>query len=138
MKLVCDKRTFRPVDTGRVRWVDRDRDFPMVRDYTPFPLTREHWERAHREGYRYCLIEEDGRIAAWAGERRLSDAAREVVDVQTDPAWRRLGYGKAVLSFVTAHIFSVCPLAICETRDDNVAMMRTAEAIGYRKVDTRR
>lgn len=113
--------------------MDWDKDFALVRAFKPFPLSRQQWERSRHEGYSYCVVVENGEIVSWAGEKRLSDEVGEVVEVETVPPWRRKGYGKAVTSFATSHILEVCRLAMCKTRDDNLAMIRTAESIGYKR-----
>jgi len=63
---------------------------------------------------------------------RYSEEAWEVAAVYTVPAFRRRGYGKAVVSFVTAHILDAGRLATCHTRVDNAAMIATAESVGFR------
>ena len=134
VKLVCTVEQFRPCSTARVRWLDWDRDYSLAEAFWPvqFPLTRKIWDEAREMGYRYCAIVEEGRIASLAAEYRYSDDAWMVAAVGTAPEYRRRGYAKAVVSFVTGGILRAGRLATCSTREDNMAMIRTAESVGFR------
>jgi predicted GNAT family acetyltransferase len=116
-----------------VRWLDWDRDYPLARTFWPAdkPLTREIWEQARDLGYRYCAIVEADEIASIAAEWRYSDKAWEVAAVGTAPTYRRQGYARSVVSFVTAQILGAGRVATCTTERDNVAMIRTAESVGF-------
>jgi RimJ/RimL family protein N-acetyltransferase len=134
-KLKCDRSDFRGTDTSAVRWLEWDADFEMARQFWPtgIPLTRQMWEEARDAGYRYCAVVEGKEIVALAAEYRFSDAAWMLAAVRTSDRYRRRGYGKMVTSFVTKHILDSGRIATCEARDDNLAMIRTAESIGYRR-----
>ena len=135
-KLICDRATFLATECSSARWLDWDADFEMARQYwsaIPCPLERTDWEQARDAGYRYCAVLQDKQIVALAAEYRFSDAAWMLAAVSTAKAHRRRGYGKKVCSFVTAHILESVRLATCETRVDNVPMIRTAESIGFRR-----
>lgn len=60
-----------------------------------------------------------------------SETHWEVAAVSTAPAVRQQGYGKAVVSFVTAHILAHGRTATISTQDTNVAMRTTAESVGF-------
>ena len=134
MKLICDMGTFRPADTSKVRWLDWEADFTLAQQFWPpgVPLSKQDWQQARKDGYRYGAILEEGRIAAIAAERRFSEHAWMVAAVRTAPRLRRRGYGKSVVSFITAHILAAGRTATCGTRDDNVAMISTAESVGFK------
>ena len=131
--LVFTTATLQAVDTSGVRWLDRDADYELARALWPpeFPLSRLDWEDAHRLGYRYCGLLEDRRVVAIAAEWRYADDAWEAAAVSTLESHRRRGYGKRVVTFVTAHILASGRLATCHTAPDNVAMLRTALSVGY-------
>jgi ribosomal protein S18 acetylase RimI-like enzyme len=134
--LACTINTFRPHDDPRVRWLDWDRDFEVAKDMWPedCPLERETWEEARALGYRYCALTVGEQAVAIAAVWRYSEHAWEAAAVRTLPAFRRQGHGKAVVSYVTAHILEAGRLATCTTSAENEAMLRTAESVGYRGV----
>ena len=91
------------------------------------------WRQAHQDGYRYCGIVEEGAIVAIAAAWRYSEEAWDAASVRTVEGHRRQGFGKAVVSFVAEHILSSGHLATCTTRPDNVAMIKTAESVGFKR-----
>ncbi|MHC4479728.1 MAG: GNAT family N-acetyltransferase [Planctomycetota bacterium] len=137
VKLTCDEASFRPVDSGSARWLDWDEDFALAQQAWPQDarLSRQEWEQARADGYCYCAIVEDGQVVSIAAEYRFSEEAWMVAAVKTAPPFRRRGYGKEVVSFVTAHILDAGRKATCETRDGNLAMIRTAESVGFRRCE---
>ena len=54
-----------------------------------------------------------------------------VAAVSTASAFQRRGYGKAVVSFITHGILDAGRVAFCQTREDNLPMIRTAESVGF-------
>jgi predicted GNAT family acetyltransferase len=120
-----------------VRWLDWDLDFSLAQAMWPeaLPLTRATWDEARALGYRYCGAIEQGYIRAIAAVWRYSEMAWEVAAVRTLPEARRQGYAKAVVSFVTAHILDAGKRATCTTGEDNLAMQRTAESVGFCRID---
>jgi predicted GNAT family acetyltransferase len=94
-------------------------------------LSREDWEQNRTEGFRYCAIVEQEAIAALAAVWTYSETHWEVAAVSTAPAFRKIGYGKAVVSFVTAHILAHGRKATLLTESTNVAMLKTAESVGF-------
>jgi GNAT superfamily N-acetyltransferase len=130
-----------------VRWLDWGRDYALACTIWPdeFPLDRETWQEARELGYRYAGVvgrrpvdgRYDGaeRLLAVAAVWRYSEEAWEAAAVCTQPDVRRRGYAKAVVSFVTAHILASGRRATCTTGLDNVAMQRTAESVGFARLD---
>jgi len=121
-----------------VRWLDWEADSEQARALWAlqgFVYSDEGWEElwsgARAEGYRYCAVIEGCAIALQAAVWRHSDEACEATAVYTAPAFRRRGYAKSVVSFVTAHILKASRLATYHTDVDNLAMARTAEAVGF-------
>jgi predicted GNAT family acetyltransferase len=76
-------------------------------------------------------------IAALAAVWTYSETHWEVAAVSTDPASRQRGYGTAVVCFVTTHILEQGRKATILTRDTNVAMLKTAENVGFYRSDER-
>lgn len=135
--LYCRAESFRPQQArveAEVRWLDWDADFDLARRcgwHEPPPLSREEWEQARREHFRYAAAIVDGRIVSMAAEWRRAEDEWEVAAVGTHPDWRRRGLARAVVSFVTAAILAVGRRASIGTREHNAAMIRTAESVGY-------
>lgn len=137
--LICTPNSFRPTDCSHVRWLDWENDYPLAQAYWPQdpPLSREDWEQNRAEGFRYCALVEQGSIAALAAVWTFSQTHWEVAAVSTAPAFRRRGYGKAVVSFVTAHILEQGRTATISTDESNVAMLKTALSVGFYHSDER-
>ena len=133
----CTRETFHPAERSLVRWLDWDRDLSLAQALWPAtcPLTPATWREARELGYRYCGAIEHGRIQSIAAVWRYSETAWEVAAVRTLPEARRQGYAQAVVSFVTAHILDAGRRATCTTSWDNVAMQRTAESVGFYRID---
>ncbi|MBN1873221.1 MAG: GNAT family N-acetyltransferase [Anaerolineae bacterium] len=148
VKFKCTLDTFQPVATTAVRWLDQERDYDLAAAFWPenLPLTRGVWDEAHGRQFHYCAIIKPGcavaegyaisewRIVAIAAEWRYTDHAWEVAAVRTASSVRQQGYGKAVVSFITANILANGRLATCTTSSDNIAMQRTAESVGFQQV----
>lgn len=137
--LICTLDSFRPGDCSRVRWLDWENDYLLARAYWPQdpPLSREDWAQNRAEGFRYCAIVEQEAIAALAAVWTYSQTHWEVAAVSTAPASRQRGYGKAVVSFVTAHILEQGRTATIWADYSNVAMLKTAESVGFYRSDER-
>lgn len=133
VSLVCTFETFRPVDATGVRWLDYDADYGIAAAFwsQESPLTQTVWQEAHELGYCYCAVETEGMILAMAAVWRYSDEVWEAAAVRTAESFRRQGYGKRVLSFVTSDILTSGCVATCHTAADNAAMIRTALSVGY-------
>jgi ribosomal protein S18 acetylase RimI-like enzyme len=133
VSLTCTSMTFRPHRSYPVCWLDWDADFERAQGLWPsnFPLTREIWEGAQEAGYHYCGVVEGDILVASAAVWRYSDAAWEVAAVRTLEAYRRRGYGRAVVSFATAHILAQGRVATCHTAATNLAMRRVAAQVGF-------
>jgi GNAT superfamily N-acetyltransferase len=131
--LTCTWETFCPHDDPRVRWLDWEADFALAQSMWPpeSPLTLAVWNEARTLGYRYCALIEAQQAVALAAVWRYSDDAWEAAAVRTRPEFRRRGYGRAVVSFVTAHILAAGRVATCHTGADNAAMIGTAERVGF-------
>jgi len=135
--LVCTRETFRPCPCECVRWwsqADWEDYFRTADGMWPAraPLNREEWDAAHAQGYTYCAALVEGRAVAIAAVWRRSEDEWEVAAVGTAPAFRRQGYGEAVVCFVTDYILRCGRTATIGFRKSNVAMRRAAERVGFR------
>lgn len=137
----CTPATFHPDTRYLVRWLDWERDFALAATIWPVesPLAREAWHEARELGYRYCGLVRHTcgkpRLLAVAAVWHYSQTAWEVAAVRTQPDARRRGYAKSVVSFITAHILEAGRRATCTTEDDNLAMQKTAESVGFVRID---
>ena len=133
VQLTCTRDQFRPAFAEHVRWLDWESDFGWAQAYWPpeHPLTREIWDEARQMGFHYCAIIRDDTIVSLAAEYRYSPDAWMVAAVSTAPGHRRQGYAKATVSFVTRQILNADKLATCFTKKNNIAMIRTAQSIGF-------
>ena len=133
VRMVCRRADFRPVGMVKARWLDPHGDYELVRAmWASFmELSREEWLSFWDQGYEYCGIVADGLLVACAAVWRYSDDAWELAAAGTLPAYRRRGLARVVSSLATSRILDADRLATCNTRADNVAMQRTAAAIGF-------
>ncbi len=135
MGLVCDPKTFRPVDHSGVRWLDTERDYPLAAEFWPreIGLSLQDWQDARNQGYRYCAIVEGGRIVSLGAVWKYSRDRWEVAAIRTAPEFRGRGYAKRIVSFVTEHILASGRVPTCTVSAENVAMIRVVESVGFRK-----
>ncbi|MCL5999144.1 MAG: GNAT family N-acetyltransferase [Chloroflexi bacterium] len=135
--LACTQRDYVPLDCASARWLDWDADYELARELWAAQqqaLSYPTWVEARDLGYTYAGIVEDGKVISCAAVWRYSEQAWEVAAVITRDGYRRRGYSKRVIAFVTAYILAHGRLATCTTRDDNVAMLATAKSVGFQVV----
>jgi len=134
---ICTKQSFIPIDSAKARWLERDADYELAKDYwrdLRLDLLHSTWLKAHEFGYQYAAIVENDRIVSCAGVWRFSEEAWEVAAVSTLESFRRKGYSKSIVAFVTAFILKAGRLATCSTSDDKIAMIATAKSVGFQQV----
>ena len=134
---VCWRKDFIPGPTPGVRWLDKAAEYELARRYWEGfgqDLTYCTWDKAHEFGYSYAALIEDDHILSSAGVWRFSDEVWEVSAVSTWTAYRRLGYSRRVVTFVTAYILSEGRLPVCSTTDGNQAMTATALSVGFHQI----
>ena len=134
VRLVCRRTEFRPVETMNARWLDPQEDYELARVAwsSGMELSREEWLGFWEQGYEYCGVVDHGLLLAHAAVWRYTDDAWELAAVGTLHEYRRQGLGKAVCSFATSRIIDANRFATCNIESVNVAMRRTATAIGFR------
>lgn len=133
----CTKETIIPVDSSGVRWLDPNADCERAIAYWAelgHVLRQGTWLQAHGHGYRYAGLVRCERVLSCSAVWRFSEECWELAAVTTLESHRRRGYAKQTASFVTAHILEEGRSASCSTNDDNMAMIATAESVGYRRI----
>lgn len=134
-RLVCEKGTFRPFPSEPVRWMNwGDEDFRMMRRIGPQdpPLSREEWASNRAEGFHYCAVIRNRRIAALAAVWERTPDAWELSAVWT-PDYRKTKHAKAVVSFATAHILEAGRRATyTHTAKSRKRVAQVLKGLGYR------
>ncbi len=133
--LTCTQEEFAPPDYSSVRWLELDADFELARGLWAAcqqELTYPTWVEAHDLGYTYAGIIVEEKLVSCAAVWRYSEQAWEVAAVVTRDGYRRRGYSKQAVAFVTAYIFEQSRRPTCTTNDDNIAMIATARSVGFR------
>lgn len=130
VRWVANQAGFRPVDARNVRWLDSsDQDYALFCRFIARPLPRDQYRKVTG----CCALIEDREIVALAYEATCSEEAAMVGGVETLAPFRRRGHAQAVVSFATAHILAAGRSAVMWTRDDQPAMVRVAESLGYKQ-----
>jgi RimJ/RimL family protein N-acetyltransferase len=134
---VCTENNLIPIKSENVRWLDKDNDYELARIYWQEwgqVLSYSTWNKAHEYGYQYAGIVEHGKIVSSAGIWRFSEKLWEIAAVSTLESHRKKGYSKSVIAFITSYTHKFGCVATCSTSDDNVAMIATAESVGFQQV----
>jgi len=134
---LCTAQALLPADYTHIHWLEQEKDYPLAKEYWKAlgqELKRSTWEKAHEYGYSYTGVIEDGRVVSIAGVWRFSETYWEVAAVSTLLEWRNKGYAQRTVAFVTAYIFASSRQPTCSTDDDNPAMIRTAERVGFQRI----
>ena len=133
--LICTQATFRPSPISKIRWLNQAQDYFLASEFWPadVPLRQSDWDEAHAQGYQFCALIENEHILSLAAEWRYSEQRWEVAGVQTHPSYRRRGYAKATVSFVTEHILAQGRVATCTIEANNTGMICTAQSVGFER-----
>jgi len=134
---LCLPSDLRPICTDGVRWLDCEADYRLAKQYWgrhQLDLPYSMWRGAHESGYQYAAIIKKGNIVSCAAVWQFSNEAWEVAAVTTWELYRRHGYAKKVVSFLTRHILMMGRIATTSTQDDNTAMIATAKSVGFRMI----
>ena len=134
---LCTPLDLRPVCTEGVRWLACEEDYQVAKQYWrrhDLALPYFMWREAHESGYQYAAILKEGEIISCAAVWRFSDEAWEISAVTTWEPYRRQGYSKKVVSFLTDYILAMGRTATSSTQDDNFAMIATAKSVGFQEV----
>lgn len=121
---------FKPVFSGKVRWLGED-DFRYMNEF--WNMSLETWNGAKEAGYTYCSIIEDDKIVSVAAFWKYSQDRWEAAAVNTRNGFENRGLAKQVVSFVTNYILIQNKIPTLTTREDNIPMRKIAEALGFKQ-----
>jgi predicted GNAT family acetyltransferase len=133
----CTKQGINLLKLEEIRWLDPDEDYELSRQYWAAfgqKLSQFTWKTANNYGYQYAGFIIENVIISIAAAWKFSDKVWEVAAVSTLEAYRRLGYSKQVVMFVTKYIIDSGRLASCSTNDNNLPMTATALSIGFQEI----
>lgn len=94
-------------------------------------LDESDWKGIYDEGTIYCGLFVNGEMVARACVEKYSLNAWEVADVRTAALHRGKGYARAVCAFALDYILSQGKTATIRTEEDNAAMRRVIERLGF-------
>ena len=131
----CDGGDFRPVETRGTRLLTREDDPALLR--LRDAVGEEAWEHSsidveHSPNFG-CFV--DGQLAS-AGTLVAAGARLRNVGILTHPVYRRQGYGRAVVSFMTAHALAEGGIGHYQTLMANTGSTAIALSLGYAQYAT--
>jgi RimJ/RimL family protein N-acetyltransferase len=95
--------------------------------------TREQWAEFREQGYRFCGHFQDGRLLSMAGVWPRERDVWEVIGVGTRDGYMRCGQGKCVVCLAAEYIILNGRVASYTTSPDNIASIRTAQSVGFKR-----
>lgn len=95
------------------------------------PISDELWAKIYTEGTVYCLLWCDGLPVARACVEPYSSDKWEVSDVRVAKEYRNRGFAYRVSLFVRNHILKQNKIPTIRTEQDNVAMQRVIQKLGF-------
>ncbi|MDD3050113.1 MAG: GNAT family N-acetyltransferase [Candidatus Cloacimonetes bacterium] len=133
-----DKNTFRPYEVSDEIVVLSDKYRDMF--FSPWPLRgngykEKYWrkrEQLIRDG-RYFMCIKDGRPASYSYITDIDNGGANIA-VVTNPAYRKMGLGKAVVSKATEWCLERNILPIYVVDQTNTASINLAESLGYERM----
>ena len=131
-------REYKPLPCGaRIQWLTED-DCGKLNEHLVLcgqqPMADEKFRALYRQGIaRYCLLYADGIPVTRGAVEPYSDEAWEAADIRTVRAFRSKGYAKDMLRFLSRIIQEHGKIVSCRTDEDNFAMQKVLEAIGFHK-----
>jgi len=122
----------RPLSSADRHLADR---FPAPDRQGEPPLSRfMEWTEKDAEQSALFGVLMEGEIASFVIFRHEIDNIWSVHMIRTRDEYRRKGFAKAVLSHASRQLLQQGIVPLYEVRSDNLASLRTAEAVGYRQV----
>lgn len=126
------REVFIPAEARNIRWLDQsDHDYELFCRFVARPLPRAQYDRFPGNNIRVAAMIEGGRIVAMAYDTPCTADTHAVSGVETSSDFRKRECARAVVSFATAHALAAGQNAMLVTRDDQPAMIRIAESLGY-------
>ena len=94
-------------------------------------VSEDLWREIYADGTRYCGLFEGGVMTSRACIEPLSADVWEIADVRTARDFRGRGQACAVCEFVLCEILSAGKIPSIRTEEDNLAMQRVIEKLGF-------
>lgn len=95
------------------------------------PLPESMWAEIYEEGTVYCGLFVENMMVGRACVEKYSPDAWEVADVRVAKPYRNRGYASRLCYFVLSYILSQGKAATTRTEEDNLAMQRVIEKLGF-------
>lgn len=119
-----------------IRWLAAD-EHSIFREHLELcgqkPFPEAAWNEAYDMGIIYCGFFVDGKMAGRACVEKYSQSAWEVADVRVAKPYRNRGYAYQLCCFVLAYILSQGKTATIRTEEDNIAMQKVIQKIGFER-----
>lgn len=121
----------------QIRWLSAD-DYPVFCLHLELcgqkPLHKPVWDQIFAEGTAYCGFFVGDKMAGRACVEKYSQNAWEVADVRVAKPYRNQGYASMLCRFAMSYILSEGKTATIRTEEDNYAMQRVIEKLGFTKM----
>ncbi len=135
----CLKAGFRPTAHEGVRWLAPQADYyryeQMLLTRGVEPPTYETWLSWHAQGYGFAAFVRQGTVLSVGAVLRQPEGDWQLAGVRTLDAHVGQGFASAVSSFLTNYIVNERGRAKCELADQDFAMRRILERLGYVLID---
>lgn len=95
-------------------------------------MSEKDWLDMLEAGTDVFLLFDNGKPVARCCIERIDDNTLEAADVRTAKKYRRNGYSKQLVSYVTKLILSEGKKATCRTTADNTPMLKVIDSVGFR------
>lgn len=122
-----------PIDSN-IRWLS-DNEYSIFNAHLELcgqkQLAKLSWDEIYNEGTVYCGYFTEGKMAGRACVEKYSESAWEVADVRVAKPYRNQEYAYKLCYFVLSYIVSQGKIATIRTEEDNFAMQRVIEKIGF-------
>lgn len=122
------------LDFAKIRWLKKE-ELSLFNEHLLLcgqkPLSQDVWNEVYNEGTIYCLLFDEKLPVARACVEKYSDNRWEVADVRVARSYRNRGFAYAVSVYVLNYILKNTKTPTIRTEDDNQAMQRVIEKIGF-------
>lgn len=132
----CTARDFVPQEACRLREVTADewrRSRKVWGIYSEWGPQDGDIEKLERKGFSLFVFFEQEKAMACAVRLNRTDDEDEIDSVWVAPDRRGAGVGRRTVGSVTQAILKDGKVALYRTRPDNVASIRVAESVGFRR-----
>lgn len=121
-----------------IRWLSAD-EYTVFRMHLGLcgqkPLPESSWAKIIEEGTVYCGLFAEDMMVGRACVEKYSPNAWEVADVRVAKPYRNRGYACRLCHFVLSYILSQGKAATIRTEEDNLAMRRVIEKLGFTRCE---